>query len=227
MIALVPTCNRPSLFARLVSRLQGFEVIGFVNNSTAANLQQYRSLELPDYASLIFTDIAGEPKACHVHTFRYMLEHVNDKCLVIEDDVFPCSNFHDELSSRIRELKKHHEEFTLSPIYLPNRNSDMYTGGKSHPVRIGDYDFIDQAWVDGNFYMTAGILREMKDWIRRPVIVRRASSGIGRRNSIEIFSRGWKMFTAVPTMVEHLEQESVMFGLRRQEIPLIARFNDR
>jgi hypothetical protein len=74
--------------------------------------------------------------------------------------------------------------------------------------------------------MTDTVCREMKQWIQDPVKVFGASSGIGRLNSKEIVKRGWKMFTTVPTLVEHLNQESVMFGKRRSEIPLIARFRN-
>ena len=105
MIALVPTCNRPELFARLVTRLEGFDVIGFVNNSTPENEQLYLKLKLPENATLVFTGIEGEPKACHVETFRLMLTYAFDECLVIEDDVFPCPNFYNELQNRIRLLK--------------------------------------------------------------------------------------------------------------------------
>lgn len=226
MIALVPTCNRPELFARLVSRLEHFQVIGFVNNTTPENLMKYISLDLPENVSLIFTDIAGEPKACHVETFRLMLQYASDECLIIEDDVLPCPNFQVAMQSRIDILKTATatEHFVLSPIYLPNRNSDFYTGSISCPVRFGYYHFIDQAWVDGNFYMTSGVLAAMKEWLKDPVTIFRASSGIGRKNSKEIHNRGWKMYTAVPTLVAHLDQDSVMFGERRKQVPLIARF---
>jgi len=224
MIALVPTCNRPELFARLVSRLEGFEVIGFVNNSTPKNEEQYLKLNLPEDTTLVFTGIKGEPKACHVMMFKIMLQFVHDECLVIEDDVFPCSSFYDELQNRISTLKTETNHFVLSPIYLPERNSDFYTGGKSHEVNIGPYQFIDQAWVDGNFYMTSAVLAAMKQWLSGKVKTYPASSGIGRRNSFEIYRRKWKMYTAIPTLVEHLDQDSVMFGDRRKEIPLIAKF---
>lgn len=225
MIALVPTCNRPELFARLISRLEGFQVIGFVNNSTPENVAKYHALRLPSNTALVFTTIQGEPKACHVRTFRQMLQYASDECLVIEDDVFPCTDFYNELQKRICILKTATEYFILSPIYLPNRNSDFYTGGVSRAVNIDNYQFIDQAWVDGNFYMTAGVLAAMKQWLVPEITVYRASSGIGRRNSLEISRRNWKMYTAAPTLVEHLDQESVMFGDRRKGIPLIARFD--
>lgn len=226
MIALVPTCNRPELFARLVSRLERFQVIGFVNNTTPENLMKYIALDIPDNVTLIFTDIAGEPKACHVETFKLMLQYASDECLIIEDDVFPCPDFYDELQKRISVLKTAMAtaNFVLSPIYLPRRNSDFYTGSISRPVRFSQFNFIDQAWVDGNFYMTAGVLSAMKEWLKDPITVFRSSSGIGRKNSHEIHRRGWKMYTAVPTLVEHLDQDSVMFGERRKQIPLIAKF---
>lgn len=224
MIALVPTCNRPELFSRLVSRLEGFQVIGFVNNTTSENEAKYLKLSLPENATLVFTGIEGEPKACHVQTFRLMLTYVFDECLIIEDDVFPCPTFYSELLTRVNILKTATENFTLSPIYLPNRNSDFYTGSVSRPVRVGPYNFIDQAWVDGNFYMTSGVLAAIKQWLSGKVKIYPASSGIGRKNSREIASRSWKMYTAVPSMVEHLDQDSVMFGDRRKQIPLIAKF---
>lgn len=224
MKALVPTCNRPDLFARLISRLDGFEVIGFVNNTNPENILMYKNIDLPANVKLIFTDILGEPKACHVHTFRKMLTYVNDECLIIEDDVIPCVSFNDELLNRIRILKGKCQEFTLSPINQPFRNSDFYSGGTSRPVQIGGFEFIDSAWVDGNFYMTAGVLQAMKLWLSTPVKVYGVSSGIGRRNSAEIHKRSWKMFTAVPTMVEHLDHDSVMFGDHRKSVPLISRF---
>lgn len=224
MIALVPTCNRPELFARLVSRLEHFQVIGFVNNTTPENLMKYIALDLPVNVRLIFTDIGGEPKACHVETFRLMLQYANEECLIIEDDVLPCPCFHAGLHNRIDILKTQAKNFVLSPIYLPNRNSDFYTGAVSHPVKFDVFNFIDQAWVDGNFYMTSGVLAAMKEWLKDPVTIFRSSSGIGRKNSHEIHRRGWKMYTAVPTLVEHLDQDSVMFGDRRKEVPLIARF---
>lgn len=226
MIALVPTCNRPELFVRLVSRLERFQVIGFVNNTTPESLMKYIALDLPENVSLIITDIAGEPKACHVEIFRLMLQYANDECLIIEDDMLPCPNFHVALQSRIDILKTvtETEHFVLSPIYLPNRNSDFYTGSISRPVKFDVFRFIDQAWVDGNFYMTAGVLSAMKEWLNDPVTIFNSSSGIGRKNSHEIHRRGWKMYTAVPTLVEHLDQDSVMFGDRRKQIPLIAKF---
>lgn len=224
MIALVPTCNRPELFDRLASRLENFQVIGFVNNTTPENMTKYASLDLPVNTRLIFTDIFGEPKECHVATFRLMLRYANEECLIIEDDVFPCANFYDELVSRIYVLKSFGKNFTLSPIYLPNRNSDFYTGAVSRLVKVGPYSFIDQAWVDGNFYMTTEVLTAMKSWLNQPITIFNSSSGIGRKNSIEIYRRGWKMYTTVPTLVEHLDQDSVMFGDRRKQIPLIARF---
>jgi len=249
MIALVPTCNRPELFARLVSRLEHFQVIGFVNNTTPENLMKYIALDLPVNVRLIFTDIGGEPKACHVETFRLMLQYANEECLIIEDDIVPCPHFYYALLNRIDILKtvrpRHpgHPEFisgsfsgslptetatanfTLSPIYLPNRNSDFYTGAVSHPVKFDVFNFIDQAWVDGNFYMTSGVLAAMKEWLKDPVTIFRSSSGIGRKNSHEIHRRGWKMYTSVPTLVEHLDQDSVMFGERRKQVPLIAHFD--
>jgi len=224
MIALVPTCNRPELFARLVTRLEGFDVIGFVNNSTPENEQLYLKLKLPENATLVFTGIEGEPKACHVETFRLMLTYAFDECLVIEDDVFPCPNFYNELQNRIRLLKTVTEHFVLSPLYITARNSDFYTRLESHPVQFGNYTFIDSAWIDGNFYMTSGVLAAMKKWLSGPIKIYPASSGIGRKNSREIARRSWKMYTAVPTMVEHSDQHSVMFGNRRKQIPLIARF---
>lgn len=224
MIALIPTCNRPEFFARLVSRLEGFDIIGFVNNSSPDNLAKYRAIELPANASIIFTDISGEPKACHVHTFRKMLTYADEECLIIEDDVFPCDRFYDELQNRIKVLKQQFPEFALSPIHLPYRNSDFYSGGISHPVKIGELNFIDAAWIDGNFYMTDGVLQAMKQWLSTPIKVFGVSSGIGRRNSAEIHMRNWKMFTAVPTMVEHLDHDSVMFGDHRKQVPLISSF---
>ena len=224
MIALVPTCNRPELFARLVSRLEYFQVIGFVNNTTPENMMKYIALDLPVNVRLIFTDIEGEPKACHVETFRLMLQYVNEECMIIEDDVLPCPCFHAALHNRIDILKTQAKNFVLSPIYLPHRNSDFYTGAVSHPVKFDVFHFIDQAWVDGNFYMTTGVLTAMKEWLQDPVTIFRSSSGIGRKNSHEIHRRGWKMYTAVPTLVEHLDQDSVMFGERRKQVPLIARF---
>lgn len=227
MKALVPTCNRPELFARLVFKLEGFEVVGFVNNSTPENVEKYRLLALPSYVRMVYTDIAGEPKACHVKTFRTMLLHVAGECLIIEDDVLPCDDFLRQLTSRIYVLKSYGRQFTLSPILLPNRNSDFYTGAQSHPVKIGPYEFMDQAWVDGNFYMTDQVCMSMKAWLSETVQTYRSSSGIGRKNSFEIYRRGWKMYTAMPTLVEHLDQDSVMFGDRRKEVPLIAKFADR
>lgn len=224
MIALVPTCNRPELFARLISRLEHFQVIGFVNNTTPENMMKYAVLNLPDNVTLIFTGITGEPKACHVETFRLMLEYASEECLIIEDDVLPCNNFLQELQTRINFLKTATENFTLSPIYLPHRNSDFYTGAVSRTVKFDLYNFIDQAWVDGNFYMTSGVLAAMKEWLSGPVTIFNSSSGIGRKNSHEIHRRGWKMYTSVPTMVEHLDQDSVMFGDRRKQVPLIAKF---
>lgn len=224
MTALIPTCNRPDLFDRLISRLEGFEIIGFVNNTNQDNILRYKKIDLPANVKLIFTDISGEPKACHVHTFRKMLSYVDDECLIIEDDVIPCQNFYDELQYRIRVLKGEGKEFSLSPINQPFRNSDFYSGGTSRPVRIGGFDFIDSAWVDGNFYMTTGVLQAMKLWLSTPVKVYGVSSGIGRRNSAEIHKRNWRMFTAVPTMVEHLDHDSVMFGDHRKQVPLISRF---
>lgn len=225
MKALVPTCNRPESFARLVLKLQYFEVIGFINNSTEENILKYRNLSLPENVRLIFTDIYGNPKKCHVEIFRYMLQLASNGCLVLEDDVIPCESFYNEINLRIQAIEGVQANFTLSPIYLPDRNSDFYTGGESKPVNIRSYQFIDQAWVDGNFYMTAGVLAEMKKWLSLPVKSYKASSGIGRKNSAEIYKRGWKMYTSVPTLVEHLDEESVMFGDRRKQVPLIARFN--
>jgi hypothetical protein len=224
MIALVPTCNRPELFERLISHLEGFQVIGFVNNTTILNIRKYKALHLQENVKLIFTDSRGETKTCHVKTFRQMLQYANDECLVIEDDILPCDDFYQELNSRIYVLKSFGTGFTFSPIYLPDRNSDFYTRGVSRAVKIGPYEFIDQAWVDGNFYMTAGVLAEMKKWLAKPIKIYRASSGIGRKNSSEIYNRGWKMYTAVPTLVEHSDQDSVMFGDRRKQKPLIASF---
>jgi len=226
MKALVPTCNRPDFFFRLISKLDGFEVIGFVNNTTPENILKYKTIKLPANVQIVFTGISGEPKACHVHTFRKMLMYVDNDCLIIEDDVIPCANFYDELQCRIRTLKNEFKEFTLSPIYQPFRNSDFYSGGTSLPVHIGGMTFIDSAWVDGNFFMTAGILRAMKRWLSTPVKVYGESSGIGRRNSFEIHKSNWKMFTAVPTMVEHLDHDSVMFGEHRKQVPLISRFEE-
>lgn len=215
------------MFQQLTQKLQGFEVIGFVNNSTDANVEKYKSLDLPENARLEFTSICGEPKECHVHTFRIMLQYSDDETLIIEDDVTPMDNFYFELRSRIELLRRKYQDFTLSPLYLPHRNSDFYTGGKSLRVKIGGFDFILQAWVDGNFYMTAGILRAMKEWLKEPVQVYHSSSGIGRRNSMMLAKNGWPMFTCIPTLVEHLDQESVMFGSRRKKVPLIARFGVR
>lgn len=224
MIALVPTCNRPELFLRLVSKLNGFSVFGFVNNTTPANLVKYREMKLPPYAKLIFTDISGDPKKCHVKTFRLMLSHVAGECLVIEDDVYPCNNFYYQLTSQVLTIKKTCTDFMLSPIYMPNRNSDFYTGGTSREIKIGQYSFIDQAWVDGNFYMTSGVCHQMKRWIKPTIKIFPASSGIGRLNSVQMVKHRWKMYTANPTLVEHLDQPSVMFGTRRIDIPLIAKF---
>lgn len=225
MIALVPTCNRPELFARLVSKLEYFEVIGFVNNSTPENVEKYKALTLPENVRLVFTDIKGEPKRCHVKTFRMMINYATKGCLIIEDDVVPCNKFFIELCSNIYALKQISTEFTLSPIYLPNRNSDRYTGGQSRQFKHEGFEFMDQAWVDGNFYMTSGVLAAMKEWIKPRVKIFGASSGIGRLNSKKMVEHNWKMFTTVPTLVEHLDHESVMFGNRRTEIPLIAKFN--
>jgi hypothetical protein len=224
MIALVPTCNRPELFARLVSKLEGFKVIGFVNNSTEENNRKYLNISLPENVRLVFTDIYGEPKACHVKTFKLMLKFATDECLVIEDDVLPCPEFYNQLVRRISVLNDHALNYTLSPILLPNRNSDFYTGNYSHEVKIGGYRFIDQAWVDGNFYMTASVLAAMKQWLSGRVKIYNASSGIGRLNSKQMALRKWKMYTSVPTLVEHSDQDSVMFGDRRKQTPLIASF---
>jgi|GEM_PF-4105287 len=228
MIALVPTCNRPELFQRLVSRLDGFKVFGFINNSTSENINNYKILEknLPPNVQLVFTGVYGDPKECHVRTFRRMMNYTIGECLVIEDDVYPCNGFYNKLTHEINLLKSQTlKNFTLSPIYMPNRNSDFYTGAVSRPVEIHKHKFIDQAWVDGNFYMTADVARAMKKWLQQPVKVYRASSGVGRLNSREIHKRGWKMYTTVPTLVEHLDHDSVMFGDRRKEVPLIAKFD--
>lgn len=223
MKALVPTCNRPELFSRLVSKLDGFDVIGFVNNTTGQNMLRYSKLDLPDNVKLVYPDIHGEPKQCHVDTFRMMLTHADSDCLIIEDDLFPCDHFHDELMKRVLVLKNLGKEFTLSPIYLPYRNSDFYTGGKSRRVRIGTFGFVDQAWVDGNFFMTSGVLESMKLWLH-DIKIYGVSSGVGRRNSKEIAIRGWRMYTAIPTLAEHLDHDSVMFPDHRKQVPLISRF---
>jgi hypothetical protein len=218
MKCIIPTSQRPDKLAALLPLLSGFEIEIWVNNTPPDQIEAYKAISLPDNCKMIVVGITGVGTVCHNQLMSRILPLQQDAFLVIEDDVKPMDNFLEELQFRLEVIPD--LAFTLSPIYLPHRNSDFYTSRQSKPVQFGNYKFIDQGWVDGNFYASRAAAKYIARRFLDKVPVFKTSSGVGRAISQAVP----KLYTAVPTMVEHLDHDSIQFPEGRKRVPLVARF---
>lgn len=218
MKCIIPTSQRPDKLAALLPLLSGFEIEIWVNNTPPHEIEAYKAISLPENCGMIIVGITGVGRECHNELMRRILPLQYDEYIVIEDDVKPMDNFLQELHFRLEVIPD--PTFTLSPIYLPERNSDFYTGRKSKPVQFGNYKFIDQGWVDGNFYASRAAAKYIARRFLDKIPVFKTSSGVGRAISQAVP----KLYTAVPTMVEHLDHDSIQFPEGRRRIPLVAKF---
>ncbi len=86
-------------------------------------------------------------------------------------------------------------------------------------------DIQTQKYVDGNFAFPKELHKELKAFIKKtnfPVQI--SNSGISPIMSKWMFKNNYPMFCTIPTMLEHGEHESLQFGEKRKEVPLIAKF---
>jgi hypothetical protein len=86
------------------------------------------------------------------------------------------------------------------------------------------YEVFTQKYVDGIFYMTKSLHREVKDWFAsNEVPVLKSSSGIGKFLSEKMYRAKFNMYGISPSLIGHGDHESIQFGERRKQVPLIAK----
>lgn len=217
----MPTCDRAEMAYENVKKLkQAEKIVLCVNN---CDIKPYTKFK---WRSNVFiqdmTFIKGEPKLCHNRTFRMMIQiKANLNMLILEDDCTPCDDFIPLFSKMIKSIPD--KEFTLSPIWIPEKRC-RYTDAVEEKYKYGEFDFVTQKYVDGNFYMTSAIHEGMKNWILNDVPVRSSNSGISPVISNRIHKEGYKMYRTNTSLVAHGDHHSVQFGERRKLVPLIAKF---
>ncbi len=228
MIALIPTCSRPEMCLNVVNKIQGFDEIHlFVNN---CDIEPYlKTFKNKDVTIHDYTHIKGDPKKCHNLTFQKMVCAMPDNdILIIEDDVNPCEDFANIFNEIFNHINKILYSFTISPIYIPEKKC-KYTNEVediiTEYIKGKQINLQTQKYVDGNFAFPKELHKELKAFIKKtnfPVQI--SNSGISPIMSKWMFKNNYPMFCTIPTMLEHGEHESLQFGEKRKEVPLIAKF---
>lgn len=219
MLILMPTCNRAEMALSNTKKLKGADkIVLCVNN---CDIKEYYKYKWPSNVFIYnLTHISGDPKECHNKVFRIMLQMKFDlNILILEDDCTPCDGFINKFKLMVGRVQE--KDFTMSPIFIPEKKCN-YTDAPYEDHEV----YFRQKYVDGNFYITKGVHKLMKEWAKVNVDVRKSSSGIGIYFSKKIHAEGFKMYCVKETMVEHGDHESLQFGERRKLIPLIAKFSE-
>lgn len=235
MIILIPTCNRAEMAWNLCQQLKKAEkIVLCVNNCSVFPYYKYK---WNDNVHIQYFEFKGDPKTCHNQTFRRMIDIPNSDILVLEDDVVLCDNFLAKMKHFIYEIGQQEistlgipklnnlieRYFAFTPIYIPEKKCN-YTPVKSEQLfeSVG-YKVFTQKYVDGIFFMTKGLHREVKDWLKHEVPVLNSSSGIGRFLSQKMFGAKFNMYGISPSLVGHGDHESLQFPEGRKKVPLIAK----
>ena len=235
MIILIPTCDRAEMAWNLCQQLKKTErIVLCVNNCSVFPYYKYK---WNDNVHIQYFEFKGDPKVCHNQTFRRMIDIPDNDVLVLEDDVVLCDDFLDKMNHFLHRIAYEQcidsefnikasnftKPFAFTPIYIPEKKCN-YTPVKSEQCfeSVG-YKVFTQKYVDGIFYMSKGLHREVKDWLKYEVPVLNSSSGIGRFLSQKMFGAKFNMYGISPSLVGHGDHESLQFPEGRKKIPLIAK----
>lgn len=226
MIALIPTCSRPEMCLNVVNKIQGFDEIHlFVNN---CDIEPYlKTFKDKDVIIHDYTHIKGDHKKSHNLTFQKMVCSIPDNdILIIEDDVNPCEDFAFHFRTIFGRIKNIISLFTISPIFIYEKKCN-YTNSKIKEYYFSIMTKIQtQKYVDGNFAFPKALHKELKAFIKKTSFpVQISNSGISPIMSKWMYKNDYPMFCTIPTMLEHGDHESLQFGERRKEVPLIAKFD--
>jgi hypothetical protein len=165
-----------------------------------------------------------------------MVDIPDNDILVLEDDVVLCDDFLGKLDDHIELIDYYQamegpssrsgKPFALTPIYIPEKKCN-YTPVKSEELYdIRGHKVFTQKYVDGIFYMTKSLHREVKDWFAQyngNIPVLESSSGIGRFLSQKMYGAKFNMYGISPSLIGHGDHESIQFGEARKKVPLIAK----
>lgn len=234
MIIAIPTSQRAKMCLNVVKNLPQHQIFVYVNN---CEYSDYENLEWPDNVFLFdFTHISGEPKYCHNITFRKMISSLPDKdVLFLEDDIEISEDFKSNAFNEIFEICRFYlnsSGFAVSPIWIPEKkclytpnvkkNFDINFKAKNESYKI---DYIH--YIDGMFAVNSLVLKEMKKLVKKvnfPVL--ESTSGIGPVLSRFMFSNNYPMLVVKPSLIGHGDHESLQFGEKRKEVPLIANISN-
>jgi GR25 family glycosyltransferase involved in LPS biosynthesis len=167
-----------------------------------------------------------------------MLQIPDNDILVLEDDVVLCDDFLGKLNHFLHRITYEqcidsefnvnasniNKPFAFTPIYIPEKKCN-YTPVKSEKcfASVG-YEVFTQKYVDGIFFMNRTLHHEVKDWfIHEEVPVLKSSSGIGKFLSQKMYRAKFNMYGISPSMIGHGDHESIQFGEKRKQVPLIAK----
>jgi hypothetical protein len=234
MIIFIPSCNRAEMAWNLCNQLKKAErIVLCVNNCSVFPYYEYK---WNDNVHIQYFEFKGDPKLCHNLTFQRMLQIPDNDILVLEDDVVLCEDFLGKLNYFIKQIESYQLEqgisqftnmpFAFTPIYIPEKKCN-YTEAVSKDCfeKIG-YKVFTQKYVDGIFYMSKHLHSEVKSWFffaSNEVPVLKSSSGIGKFLSNRIYSVGLNMYGISPSLIGHGDHESIQFGEKRKQVPLIAK----
>lgn len=234
MIIFIPTCNRAEMAWNLCNQLKKAErIVLCVNNCSVFPYYEYK---WNDNVHIQYFEFKGDPKLCHNLTFQRMLQIPDNDILVLEDDVVLCDDFLGKLNYFIKgiEYKQIEKEislhesvqrpFAFTPIYIPEKKCN-YTEAVSENFfdDIG-YNIFTQKYVDGIFYMSKGLHSQVKQWFTyEDVPVLKSSSGIGKFLSQKMYRAKFNMYGISPSLIGHGDHESIQFGEKRKQVPLIAK----
>ena len=72
--------------------------------------------------------------------------------------------------------------------------------------------------------MSKALHNQVKDWFtHEEVPVLKSSSGIGKFLSQKMYEAKFNMYGISPSLIGHGDHESIQFGERRKQVPLIAK----
>lgn len=229
MIIFIPSCNRAEMAWNLCNQLKKAErIVLCVNNCSVFPYYKYK---WNDNVHIQYFEFKGDPKLCHNLTFQRMLQIPDNDILVLEDDVVLCDDFLGKLNHFVKNIysgnsynNPFNKPFAFTPIYIPEKKCN-YTPVKSEYCfdSVG-YEVFTQKYVDGIFYMSKELHHEVKDWFtHEEVPVLKSSSGIGKFLSKKMYGAKFNMYGISPSLIGHGDHESLQFGERRKQVPLIAK----
>jgi GR25 family glycosyltransferase involved in LPS biosynthesis len=165
-----------------------------------------------------------------------MLQIPDNDILVLEDDVVLCEDFLGKLNHFIslieyRQIEKGislHESvqrpFAFTPIYIHEKKCNYTEAVSEHFFEHIGYNIFTQKYVDGIFYMSKELHHQVKDWFtHEEVPVLKSSSGIGKFLSQKMYGAKFNMYGISPSLIGHGDHESIQFGEKRKQFPLIAK----